>query len=422
MKKFLLLTFLLCLTIALNAQTTIPQGINYQAIVRNSQGAVFVNQPVSARLTILSGSSTGPIQYQETHEVTTNSFGLINLKIGAGTVVQGSFSAIPWEDANQYLKAELAFSGQPYLEIGNSELLSVPFALYARSAGTGGQSGQDGNTILNGTTNPNIATGNIGDFYVNTTTYEIFGPLTAGGWGNGTSLIGPAGANGADGAEGPQGPAGVQGPQGPPGSGGGAAGTIIVAATVAFGAPAIIDPAPTPLGGPGTASAASLWIENNPIYCAVCTQPYAQALPIFSGQAEVIDFPTQTITIASGTNNLGILFMANVTIKSTNNATDFGLANRYSFWVQRSTTADFSANVTNVYRVEDAIASGINNLMNPPVLSSGISNTSIIYPDLNLSPGTYYYRLVYQNVSGSSILQQNIFAQDRSIVLMHINN
>jgi len=70
--------------------------------------------------------------------------------------------------------------------------------------------------------------------------------------------------------------------------------------------------------------------------------------------------------------------------------------------------------------VEDAIASGINNLMNPPVLSSGISNTSIIYPDLNLAPGTYYYRLVYQNINGNSILQQNIFAQDRSIVLMQI--
>lgn len=129
MSKFLLLLNIIFFTTVTNAQSTIPQGINYQAIVRNSQGAVFVNQPVSARLTILSGSSSGPIQYQETHEVTTNSFGLINLKIGAGTVVQGNFSAIPWEDANQYLKAELAFSGQAYLEIGNSELLSVPFAL-----------------------------------------------------------------------------------------------------------------------------------------------------------------------------------------------------------------------------------------------------------------------------------------------------
>lgn len=230
---------------------------------------------------------------------------------------------------------------------------------------------------------------------------------------------------GADGAIGPQGPAGPQGPQGIPGSGGGGGegGTEIVAAAVTIGASAIVDPTPTALGGAGTASAATLWIENNPVYCAVCTQPYAQVLPIFSGQAEVIDFPTQTITVASdGVGNAGVLFMANVTIKSTNNAIDFALANRYSFWVQRSTTADFSANVTNVYRVEDAIASGINNLMNTPVLSSGISNTSIIYPDLNLSPGTYYYRLVYQNLSGSSILQQNIVAQERSIVLMHINN
>jgi hypothetical protein len=454
MKRTLLLYVFTLLSLSVFSQTNIPQGVNYQAIARNAQGAVFVNQNLSVRASILSGSSIGPVQYQETHETTTNTFGLFNLKLGSGTPVEGLFSNIPWSEANQFLKVEIAFSGQPFTEIGNSELLSVPYSFYSQSSGTGGQPGQDGNTILNGVNDPTPEVGNAGDFYINTTTNQIFGPSSGDGWGQGTSLIGPAG------------------PQGPPGTGGGGSGwaldgnagtnssqnyigtsdnqslRISSNATerlnigadgkirmigdfvnqelkgnaITVGSPAIVDPPATPLNGPGTASAATLWLENNSVWCAVCTQPYSQSLPIFSGQAEVIDYPLQSITIedGAGINNSGVLFMANISIKSTNNATDFGLANRYSLWVQRSTTADFSSGVTNVYRVEDAISSGINNLMNPPVLSSGISNTSIIYPDLNLTPGTYYYRLVYQNINGSTILQQNIFAQDRSIVLMQI--
>lgn len=79
-----------------------------------------------------------------------------------------------------------------------------------------------GNTILNGTVAPTNE-GNDGDFYINTTTWEIFGPKAAGIWGAGTSLIGaqgPAGPAGADGAQGPAGADGAQGPQGPEGPAG----------------------------------------------------------------------------------------------------------------------------------------------------------------------------------------------------------
>lgn len=84
--------------------------------------------------------------------------------------------------------------------------------------GAQGPAGVNGQTILNGTTNPGSGIGTVGDFYLNTATNTLFGPKTAGGWGTGVSLIGPAGATGLQGAQGATGP---QGPQGPAGTGGG---------------------------------------------------------------------------------------------------------------------------------------------------------------------------------------------------------
>ena len=75
-------------------------------------------------------------------------------------------------------------------------------------AGATGANGLDGKTVLNGTTTPATSLGTLGDFYFNTTTNEMFGPKTAGGWGSGVSLIG------ATGAQGPQGIQGVAGATG----------------------------------------------------------------------------------------------------------------------------------------------------------------------------------------------------------------
>jgi hypothetical protein len=147
-------------------------------------------------------------------------------------------------------------------------------------------------------------------------------------------------------------------------------------------------------------------------------ESYQQVLPNFIGQAEVIDGATQSITITdgSGVNNSGVLVMGNVVIKSTTNGTNtLTLANRYMIWLQRSTTSDFSSGVTNVYKVEDAITSGVSGSN----LGSGISTTSLFYTDTNLSPGTYYYRMVYQNLMGASN-GQNVIAQDRNLILLQI--
>lgn len=377
---------------------TIPQAISYQAIARNGAGSVFVNQTLTVRISIRSGSPTGPVLYQERHGVQTNQFGLFNLQIGRGTPLQGTFSAINWSEANQYCDVEMDLGGG-YVAIGSNELLSVPYAFYAQQAanGGGGEPGPQGPPGPQGDPGPQGPAGATG----------AQGPP------------GPAGPQGEQGIPGPAGPAGPQGPAGPAGGGAGGA-DLVTADVVSIGAPAITDPAAVSLGAAGTANAASLWLENNTSLCAVCTQPYAQSLPNFAGQAEVLDIPIQTYTISGDASaGNGILVMANVTVKSTNNASSLGNSNRFSIWVQRSTTPDFSANVTNVYRIEDGLSGGVTNTITPPPLGSGTACTTIIYPDLNLSPGTYYYRLVYQNIMGLNN-GQTIFAQDRNMILMEI--
>ena len=401
---------------------SVPAGINYQAIARNSAGSVFVNSSVGVKISILSGSSTGAVLYSESHQATTNQFGLFSFKIGGGTVISGDFATIPWNNANQWVKVEVdPTGGSNYTPIGTTELLSVPYALYAQSAGNGGQGGTTGPQGPQGIQGeigpvgpqgPGGTAGSQGEI-------GIAGPQGLQGLQGLTGAAGPVGPVGQIGIAGPQGLQGLIGPAGPAGSGSG--NSIVSAVKIGYGDAVTTPSTFVSLGGAGTANAASLWIENATSQCAVCTQVYAQSLPNFAGQAVLLDIPIQQITIANdGVPNKGVLVMANVTVKSTNNATSLGNSNRYSIWLQRSTNANFNANVTNIYRVEDGLSGGVNNIPAVVTLGSGIACTSITYPDLNLSAGTYYYRLVYQNILGSNN-GQTVFAQDRSMILMQIS-
>src|SRR6056297_2750292 len=130
MKKLLLTFFLLVAVISLLAQA--PNSFNYQAVVRDSQGEVLQNQNVSLLISILQGSETGTVVYSETHSKNTNDHGLVSLKIGEGTVETDDFSNISWDNGPYFIKLELdPDGGTSYTEMGTTQLLSVPYALYA---------------------------------------------------------------------------------------------------------------------------------------------------------------------------------------------------------------------------------------------------------------------------------------------------
>lgn len=120
-----------------------PEKLSYQAIIRNSSNALVKNQSVSMRISILQTSPSGMAVYEENQVSSTNSNGLVSVEIGAGTVISGTFTAIDWAYGPYFIKTETdPTGGTNYTITGTSQLLSVPYALYARKAGsTDGTSG-----------------------------------------------------------------------------------------------------------------------------------------------------------------------------------------------------------------------------------------------------------------------------------------
>lgn len=121
---------LLALAITLIASAQAPQGFNYQATVRNSSGALIVNQNVYFKFKIIQNSQIESPIYTETHSVLTDDLGQVNLTIGQGTATNGTFSTINWGIGNCYLGIELN-TGNGFTDMGITQFLSVPYALYA---------------------------------------------------------------------------------------------------------------------------------------------------------------------------------------------------------------------------------------------------------------------------------------------------
>ncbi len=147
MKTYFYLT--ICFTMLralLFAQT--PNLFQYQAVVRDASGTALVNQPVNFQVSIISGSITGTVEYIETHTASTNAFGIVTLTIGNGIPVTGTFVSVNWGSASHYIKVEAdPTGGTSYLDMGTTQLLSVPYALYAETAGNAGQTYSAGNGI-----------------------------------------------------------------------------------------------------------------------------------------------------------------------------------------------------------------------------------------------------------------------------------
>lgn len=119
----------------------VPEKMSYQAIVRNVGGQVLANQSIGIRASILQGSPAGAAVYSERLTGNTNANGLITLEIGSGTVLTGTFNTINWSTGSYYLKTETdPTGGTTYTITGTSQLLSVPYAMYAKTAGSGGGS------------------------------------------------------------------------------------------------------------------------------------------------------------------------------------------------------------------------------------------------------------------------------------------
>jgi hypothetical protein len=134
MNKRILNTAILLL-LAFNLFSQAPQKMSYQAVIRNASNVLVTNQNVGMRVSILQGSSTGSVVYQETQSPTSNTNGLVSVEIGAGTIVSGTFASIDWSAGPYFVKTETdPAGGTNYTISGTTQLLSVPYALHANSA------------------------------------------------------------------------------------------------------------------------------------------------------------------------------------------------------------------------------------------------------------------------------------------------
>ena len=112
----------------------VPQGVNYQGVLRNKTGQPIKNQTVGVQISVYDSVLNRKNNYIEKHSVQTNELGLYNLVIGKGNVVLGVFDSISWGVNNQFLEVKIdPLGGQNYSIVGSQALYSVPYAFYAGS-------------------------------------------------------------------------------------------------------------------------------------------------------------------------------------------------------------------------------------------------------------------------------------------------
>ena len=185
MKKLFTLLATVTLSVMLFAQA--PQSFSYQTVIRDASWQVLSNQNISLEISIIEDVANGTAIYTESHSATTNELGLVNLSIGDGGVMSGSWSNIDWGNHTYFIEVGVDITGgTSYIVMGTTQLRSVPYALYAETSGSmlPGPQGLQGIQGLPGDTGAVGPQGPIG-------------------------LTGPAGANGIDGTDGVDGIDGI---------------------------------------------------------------------------------------------------------------------------------------------------------------------------------------------------------------------
>lgn len=158
--KYTLIIALVVVSFCSFAQS--PQLLNYSGVARDNMGDIIANQALGVKIDLRQYTATGSIVYSETHSTATNDFGLFNLKIGGGTPSTGNFGNVDWSDGPYFQEVSLDMTGGTnYVSMGVSQLISVPYALYAETAG-GGTVGPTGATGITGATGPAGNGGSVG--------------------------------------------------------------------------------------------------------------------------------------------------------------------------------------------------------------------------------------------------------------------
>ena len=211
-KKLIFLVLLIASSLSLMAQS--PQAFKYQGVARDADGMIYENQGIQLRFSILEedGSIAPPLIYQEQHTVITSGQGVFSVNIGEGSSMQGDFSAIDWKNYQYLLEVSIDVGGTgTFVELGNSRLLSVPYALHAETVSNTDDADADSTNEIQtlSTDGTNITLSDGGG-----TIPLVEGPQGEKGEQGPQGEAGPQGPQGLQGEQGPVGPQGAQGLQG----------------------------------------------------------------------------------------------------------------------------------------------------------------------------------------------------------------
>ncbi|QBN19618.1 hypothetical protein [Flavobacterium nackdongense] len=146
-------TILLLLTVTITVFAQAPEKMSYQAVIRSQDNKLVKSSPIGLQIIIRQGTASGTSVYQESHVATTNANGLVSLEIGTGTIQSGNFSTIAWENGPYFIEVQADVAGgTTYSMSGTTQLLSVPYALHAKSAER--LAGSNGNIVYQPTIIP----------------------------------------------------------------------------------------------------------------------------------------------------------------------------------------------------------------------------------------------------------------------------
>ena len=126
MKRLILSFAAIAITASVFAQ--VPEAFQYQAILRDSDGHLMVEKTVELKIDLVQSEIDGAVIYSETHSKVTSAQGLVSLEIGKGTT-SDDFTSIEWGTYSHFIKVWV-----DGVEMGTTQLLSVPYAIYAETA------------------------------------------------------------------------------------------------------------------------------------------------------------------------------------------------------------------------------------------------------------------------------------------------
>lgn len=160
MKILLCCSLIICFAFV---QAQSPHSFKYQAVLRDNGGLPLIEKNITVKINILQGSLTGLSAYSEVHQAKTSPVGVVNLEIGKGTQNTGNFTTISWGTNTHFVKIEIdPMGGSNFEQVGTSQLMSVPYALYSEKSGDEkwGKVNSDisylGGNVGIGTSNPTV--------------------------------------------------------------------------------------------------------------------------------------------------------------------------------------------------------------------------------------------------------------------------